>query len=108
MPGERGEDCGPKRIDVRSNVHLLAIDLFWTGIVGSTMESRGGSLCESGTCEVSRQEFCESKINELYPEFIFARLDQHDVGRFDVAMHETLTMQCSKRAADLEGDLERF
>ena len=108
MPGEHGEDCGSKRIDIGSNVHLLAVDLLRAGIVGSAMESCGGSLCQSGTREISRQEFCEAKINELYPEIILACSRQHDVGRFDVAMHETLTMQRRERAADLEGYLECF
>ena len=74
VPGEHCEDCGSKRVDVRSNVHLLAIDLFRAGIIGSTMKPRGGSLCESGTRKVPCQEFCESKINELCPELIVSRL----------------------------------
>ena len=49
------------------------------------MESRGGCLCESGTCEVSRQEFCEGKMNELSLIHL-RRLDQHDVERLYVEM----------------------
>ena len=54
MPRQHGENCDPERINVRPNIHLLAVDLFRAGIVGSPMEACGGSLRKGRTGKVPR------------------------------------------------------
>ena len=98
LPGQHLVEDEAEGVDVGATVDGVAVHLLGSEVAGGPDHGAGASQI------VATGRLGDSEVGDLHPS---VRLHEH-VRRFDVAMHEPLTVRVLERVGHLRGDVDRL